>query len=147
MKQYYKLTVCKLVKARESHFKYTVILEPSRRFIRVRSIHDELSGLLKHVICSTKFFRLYVLRKSEKVFSLTSKCKSPKWIIFSKSVDNLPKAALMLLRWKAIFSLWWLYEHPSSHFLLLTLRSTKNPSNNSFKMIYFMYLLDKFSFI
>ena len=75
-------------------------------FVRVRSIHDRLSGFLKHVFCFTKLFKLYVLINSEIFFSLTSTLKSPSRIIFSKSVQSLSKAALTLLRWKAIFSLW-----------------------------------------
>ena len=109
-------------------------------FVRIRSIHDRLSGFLKHVFCFTKLFKLYLLMKSEIFFSLTSTLKSSSKIKFSKSAQSLSNAALTLLRWETISSLWWLYELPSSHFLLLKLSSMKNPSSELFKVIFFMYL-------
>ena len=51
----------------------------------------------------------------------------------------MSKAVLRFLRWEVIFSLWGLYEHPRSHFLLFKFNSTKNPSNDSFTVIFLRY--------
>ena len=58
-------------------------------FVRIRSTHDQFSEFQSFDgFCFTKLFRLYVLLKSEIIFSLTSTLKSPSRIIFWESVQK-----------------------------------------------------------
>ena len=55
-------------------------------------------------------------------------------------MKSLWKVVLRLLRWEVTFSLWGLYEHLRSHFLLLKFSSRKH-SSNSLTVTFFRYLV------